>query len=190
MENYKVFVQLGKQKNPKWTNGKVLKRYNNNTYLVETHGQELVLTNDCIKLYKKSTYNKEKRSFNEIIEFTEKNWDDLKNIITDAMDEFFPDEKINIDENEKIIYALQDQLSISGGIFEIESLTCFQDVAEWSVVAYKPIPATRYEPEDVDEVYLGHSMNNINAAKIFIDSIWNLKCENYWDNKSYESVVE
>lgn len=191
MENYKVFVQLGKQKNPKWTSGKVLEFFHLiNDYLVETHGQQLVLNHQNVKAYKKAKYNQEKRDFAEIIEFNEKNWDKLKNILSEAMKEFFPNEKININEEEKIIYAMQDQLSISCGIFEVEAFSFFQDVAEWSVVAYKPIPATRYEPEDVQEINLGKSANNISAAKIFIDSIWSLKCESYWENKSYDSLAK
>lgn len=188
MENYKVFVQLGKQKSPKWTNGKVLEKYSDDTCLVETHGQELVLSNQKIKPYKKAKYDSEKGGFIEIIEFTNKNWEELKTIIVDAMDTFFPDEKFSIDENEKTIYAMDNQLSISGGIFEVESLSMFEDVPKWSIIQWKPIPATRWEPEDVSEIYLGNSSNNISAAKIFIDSIWAISCEVYWENKNYESI--
>jgi len=191
MENYKVFVQLGNQKSPKWTSGKVVEFFPlTSDYLVETHGQQLVLSYSNVKAYKKAKYDQEKRDFAETIEFNEKNWDNLKKILSEAMQEFFPEEKINIDEKEKIIYAMQNQLSISCGIFEVETFSFFQDVASWSVVAYKPIASTRYEPEDVQEISLGNSANNISAAKIFIDSIWSLKCESYWENKSYESLAQ
>jgi hypothetical protein len=143
-----------------------------------------------VKAYKKAKYDQEKGGFVDVINFTNKNWSVLKSTIKESMEEFFPEMEISIDEKEKIIYTMQNQLSIGGGIFEIETLSSFEDVAQWSVVVYKSVPATRHEPEDVDEVFLGNSANNISAAKIFIDSIWNLKHEDYWENKRYELMAQ
>jgi hypothetical protein len=188
--DHKIFVQLGLWKDPRWTTGKVLEKYEDGTCLVETHGQKLVVDSTKIKKYQKIVYDFEKQEFTEIQYFVNKNWDGLKNHITKAMSYFFPTEKIEIDEKEKIIYACNNELSVGGSAFEIETISCFKDNPEWSIVHHKMLPQTRNNPEDVDEINIGHSSNNITAASIFIDAVWNIKKENYWENKFYEELAE
>mgnify|MGYP006269303223 CR=1 FL=1 len=185
---HKCFVQLGKAKNPEWINCKLLEKLPDHTFLVECHGQKLVV--ERVKEYKKIKYNFEKQEFSEVEEFVNRNWEEMKNVLSDAVSKFFPNEKLVIDEKEKIIYAMDNSVSIGGSVFEVESIARFQDVSQWNIVRYKPIYATRYEPEDVDEINVGHSVNNIFAAKIFIDEMWRLNCEGYWENKSYEIFAD
>lgn len=188
--DHKAFVQLGLWKNPRWTCCVVLENYQDDTSLIEVCGNKIIVDNNKIKKHERIEYNFEKREFTELTNFMNNNWEELKLSIIDAMNKFFPDEEIKVDEDEKIIYALDNSLSISGGIFEIETISSFKEVAEWSIVGYKPLPSTRWEPEDVQEIDLGHSRNTIKATKIFIDNIFQIKCEGYWDDKNYETMME
>jgi len=185
---HKIFAQVGNSKNPRWMRGKVIEKFPDGIILVEVYGQKITVSDKDVKEYKRIKYDQEKQEFIELKEFVEKNWESLKKNVTEAAGKFFPEEHIKIDENEKIIYALDDCLSICGSVFEVETISSFVEVAEWSIVEYKQLPATRWEPEDFDEKQIGHAANNISASKIFLDSIWSAKCSNYWENKYYEIV--
>lgn len=183
---HKAFIQIGSLKEPKWINVKIIEKYENNTCLVEASGQKVVVNSSNVKKYEKVEYDFKKGKFTKVEEFIENNWENLKSCISDAIREFFPNEEIEIDEKEKIIYAREKALSIDCGIFEKETISSFIELPEWQIVSYKPVGATRWSPEDIEENVVGHSINNISAAKIFVDSIWSVRCSSFWDNKYFE----
>jgi hypothetical protein len=177
---------MGSLKEPKWINVKIIEKYENNTCLVEAGSQKVVVNSSNIKKYEKVEYDFKKGKFSKAEEFIEDNWENLKSCILDAIKEFLPNEEIEIDEKEKIIYACNNALSIDCGIFEKETISSFIELPEWQIVSYKTIGATRWSPEDIEENVVDHSINSISAAKIFIDSIWSIRCSSFWDNKFLE----
>lgn len=183
---HKIFAQVGNLKSPRWMRGKVIEQYLDGNTLVEAYGQKITIPSKDVKEYKRIRYDREKQEFTELKEFANKDWESLKQTLTEAMNKFFPEENIEIDEKEKVIYAFNDCLSISGGIFEVETISSFVETPQWSVVEYRTIPSTRWEPEDVEEKNVGHSANYVSAAKLFLDAVWNIKNEGYWENKYYE----
>lgn len=185
-QEYKIFAKVGNCKKPRWMRGQVIEQYPNGTTLVEAYGQKMTIPSGNVKEYRRIGYDREKQEFTELKEFVNKDWEALKQILTEAMNKFFPGEEIKIDEEEKIIYAFDDCLSISGGVFEVETISAFVETPQWSIVEYRQISATRWEPEDLEEKNVGHSSNYIGAAKLFLDAVWNIKNEGYWENKYYE----
>lgn len=182
---HKAFVQLGNAKKPRWIFCEVLENYNNGT-LIEVHGQKIIARN--VKEFKSIEYDKNTHDWPELREFVDNNWDFLKNVVSEAVGKFFPEESIKINDDTKTISAFEANLVVGGGIFEVETISAFIEIPQWSITEYRIIPSTRWEPEDVDEKHLGHTSNSISAAKLFIDAIWNGKCEGYWENKFFETA--
>lgn len=180
-DKIKVFAQVGFMKKPRWINAKFVERGDEKS-VVEIYGVFHNIENHNIKKY-------DPLESQELVEeFANMNWDELKDVVIRAKDNFFPNIKLNFNEDEHTISY--EDVELSPSYFERESIVGFKEIPCWSVGFWKSIPATRHEPEDVDFVSAGQSNNNYSAAKYFIDSIWRYQTEGFWENLFYDSLAD
>ena len=179
----KVFTKVGLMKNEKWIKGTILEEYDS-IFVIETHGNKISvdkhLVKPVIKLQKDEAGN-----YPDLENFTNQNWDVLKNNILEAKNLFFPDVVISFNENEKIVECEENGLYLSVVANEVETLGSFKETPAWELTSFESIPATRHEPEDICEKVLSVNINSVSAAKSFVDHIWQIKSQNYWENKYF-----
>jgi hypothetical protein len=168
-DKIKAFVQVGLMRKPRWLRGTLLE---GNT--VEVSGNKVCA--DKIKLWQPLEYV-DGRSC-KLDSFCEESWEDLKKVVTESVERYFPGEQILIDEEEKAIRV--GELTVSGGIKEMETIAAFREIPVWTVSYFKEIAATRWEPEDVEEVNCGDSSTTIGTARIIVDNLWKFHTEGYW----------
>lgn len=187
----KAFVQIGCMKKPRWIVGKVMDtNFPEDGVLVEIYNNFHWVDRNKVKLYKRMAYDSKNYLWQDVVNFSNKNWESLKKNIYKAKSQFFPNIDIEVDEKDHIIYAMSKTVSIGAEVHEVESLDCFEEVAAWGVQIWSEIPATQWEPPDVDSTHYEVSMNTQRAAKAFINAIWQVMQNNYWDNESYDDYAE
>jgi hypothetical protein len=175
-DKIKAFVQIGLMRKPRWVVGHYVGG-KESKHEVFVSGQSLFLDWNQVKLWQPAEY---KDGYCETLErFADENWASLKTVVTDAVNHFFPGESVEIDENERTISVMG--VSVAAGVTEIETIASFREIPCWIVSYYQTIPATYWEPPDVDEVVCGSSPNTISAARILVDGIWKFKADGYWD---------
>ena len=185
-DKIKSFVQVGLMKKPKWITGEFVSHVDENHVRVNVSGNEVVVTNNNVKLYEPLVYVN--GVCKEVEEFVNNNWDDLKRVVTNSVNHFFPDTNLKFDDNEKIIYVDDDYLSIGSNVTEVVSIAKIKEFPCWTVTLYSTIAATRWEPPDVDEINCGDSRTNIGVAKILIDTLWKENSAGYWENLMEQSI--
>lgn len=171
-DKIKAFVQVGLMRKPKWLRGTLLE-----SNMVEVSGNKVCA--DKIKLWQPLEYVDGR--WPKLDSFREDNWEDLKKVVTDSVERYFPGEKLRIDDEEKIIYV-NDDLTVAAGVREMETIAAFREIPVWTVSYFKGIAATRWEPEDVEEVNCGDSSTTIGAARILVDNLWKFHTEGYWES--------
>lgn len=176
-DEVKVFAQVGLMKEPKWLRGTLLEaHFPESGYLVQTSGNKI--WSDKVKRYERLVCKD--GIYPAVIEFENKHWNSLKNFISDAMSKFFPNEKLIIKEEEKIISACDEVVTINSGITEVESIASFAEHPVWEVQTWHSIPSTRWEPGDVDCKLIGNAFSSLSGAKIFVDAVWSVHSDCYW----------
>lgn len=212
-EEIKAFVQVGLMKKPEWKKGTLVasnrglelqelkdlgfkvRVQHQDEYLVDVVGNKLYLDRSKIKQWKplKFVRNDYEYHCEEVNNFIEKTWEDLKIKCKNAVGHFFPEVELKINEQEKVI-SVEDQygpaLTVACGVEEKTSIVSFFEVPAWEVVMWVPIPATRHEPEDVDERNCGYSQTTIGAAKLLVDNLWRFRSEGYWQEVSDSELGE
>jgi hypothetical protein len=201
-DQIKVFVQVGLMKKPRWLKGTLIASNRNlelqelknlgfkarvkheDEYLVEVCGNRLYLKPQDVREWRPLEFSPSPEFKCERMEqFTAAQWGDLKAKCRDSVAKFFPEVILTINEEEKTISA-EDQygpyLTVSPAVLERESICAFFEVPAWEIVLWQSIPATRWEPADVDEKNCGFSMTTIGAARLLVDNIWKLRTEDYW----------
>lgn len=177
-DKVKVFAQVGLMKEPRWLNGILLEdSFPESGYLVQTSGNK-VWSDKVKRLY---TLDCVDGVYPKVVKFEDKNWNDLKDLITKGINNFFPKEPIVIKEEEKIISAYNDMVTISADITEVESISAFYEHPVWAIHTWHETASTRWEPADVDCKLFGNAFNSIDGAKCFIDAVWSIVSEGYWN---------
>ena len=173
----KVFTQIGSMRKPRWIIGNVVEgNFPECGVLVDIHGSAYWAEGRNVKSFKKMSCVD--GVWPELESFKNNNWSKLKSAISRSASHFFPNVKISYDDRDKIIST--DCVSIGGGVSEVETIASFKEIPAWDVEIYYNIPATRYEPSDVDVKNYKTEANSVRAAKAFIDAIWLVQHENYW----------
>lgn len=175
-DKVKVFTKIGKMRQEKWIVGTLLESFPESGFLVGSHGNNIWVDKSNSHTIKK--FNRSNKEM--VVEFENNSWEKLKQLISEGMNKFFPDVKLVIDEKEKCISALNDGVTISSGITEVESIACFSELPTWEVNVWRTIPATRWEPEDVDCKLAGDGTSAFAAAKVFLDVVWRETMDDYW----------
>lgn len=182
-KNVKFFAKIGLRRKEEWVNGTIVSRDDNES-VVEAYGKTYTLPNNKVKYWRRAEEN-------EIETFRNDNWDRLKNEVTCAIKEFFPDkiQDIKFNEEEKTI-ELNDYIVIGAGLMERESIAGFIETPCWEVTAYIQTYGSYHCPPDVDEKCLGQSPNAIHVSKILVDALWEDKTAGYWENRQYQEMPE
>lgn len=170
-DKIKAYVQVGLMKKPRWIRGTMLE-----DGMVEVSGNKL--KPDCmnVKLWQPLKYIDGRCP--EIESFRDENWEGLKRVVTESVARFFPEDEVRVDEDEKIISVAD--INVCVGVKEAASIAAFREVPVWTVTYFRHVPATRWEPDDVDEVNCGDSSTTIGAARILVDALWKFHTDGYW----------
>jgi hypothetical protein len=173
----KGFAQLGTQNKERWVRG----TYIGNNKVEFWTGAVLALPDDKIKEYKR--FERIDQQYPEQTKFINDTWDQLKANIKESVSCFLPNVKLEIDENEHIVYALCNTISICPAITERENIFAFTEISTWQICVEVNYPSTRWEPSTSDLAEVSDSPNPITAAKLFLDTIWKYSTEDFWQNK-------
>lgn len=212
-DQIKAFVQIGLMKKPEWVKGTLVacnrdlglqelkdlgfkaRVKHEDEYLVEIHGKNHYLEPSKVRLWEPLKFVQINHEYHceKVDDFINSNWEGLKARCQDAVNKFFPDVKLNINEEEKVI-SVEDQygpyLTVACGVKEIQSIARFFEVPAWEIVLWVQIPATRWEPADVEERNCGFSQTTIGAARLLVDNIWNLRSGDYFQNLQDAEIAE
>lgn len=203
-DQIKAFVKVGLMREEKWTKGTLIasnvgislqelkdlgfypRVQHQNEYLVDVAGNRLILAPDKVRLWEPLKFvQKDNNDYycEKIENFVSKQWEDLKQKCLSSVEKFFPEVKLTINEEEKII-SVEDQygpyLTVACGVMEKKSIARFFEAPAWEVVLWAPTPGTRWEPPDVEEKNCGFSETTIGTARLLVDNIWRIRTEEYW----------
>lgn len=166
----KAFTKVGLMKGEKWIKGVLLEEHDN-IFVVETHGNKVSLEKRFVKPVLELEHDDDGK-YPVLEDFVKNNWEELKSIVLDSVNHFFPHIKLSINEEEKMIECEDLRVYIVGTIKEIETISSFKEIPVWEITAGSVIPATRYEPEDYSETIVSTEPGNLMTARNFIDYIW------------------
>lgn len=182
----KVFTQIGSMKKPRWLVGNAIDcDFPELGILVETHSNTVWSESTKVKKFSRLGYDNKTGLCPALVDFQNKNWDYLKNHVSKAMERFFPNVDVQYDDKEKIIYAMDKHITIGAEVSEVESIAAFTEVPGWGVEIWKEIPATRWEPSNVDSASFGVTYTSMLAARLFLNAIWQVQHDSYWDGESW-----
>ena len=102
-DKVRVNAKLGKMRESKWIEGTILESDFEDDVLVETRFQKVWSPRRAVKMFKKLEYDSTNHVWPAVEEFKNKYWNDLKSSVSKALEEFFPNIKMVVDEEEKII---------------------------------------------------------------------------------------
>lgn len=183
-DKIKAFLKIGLMRDPDWIEG-TYKGRNTLCHEVEIHGN--IHQVDKVKLWVPAVYKN--GNCPDLDKFVRENWEELKKLVTDSVNHFFPEEKVEVDEGEHIITV--GGIEIAGELQEVDSIARISELPCWGVSTLKHIPATRWEPDDYGEVIIGQESSNMGAAKVLIDAIWELtKSDPYWESLCWNAYAE
>jgi len=186
-DKVRVNAKLGKMRESKWIEGTILESDFEDDVLVETRFQKVWSSRKAVKIFKKLEYDSTNHVWPAVEEFKNKYWNDLKSSVSKALEEFFPNIKMVVDEEEKIINI--DDFSIGSEIEERETLTSFIELPVWNVSVETYCPGNRDEPPSSDLSDVGSSASSIGAANILIKSLMDEKIGSYFDNMVDENNI-
>jgi hypothetical protein len=179
-DKVRVNAKLGNMRESKWIEGTILESDFEDDVLVETRFQKVWSPRRSVKIFKKLEYDSTNHVWPAVEEFNNKYWDDLKSCVSKALEEFFPNVEMEVDEEEKIINI--DSFSIGSGIEERETLTHFIELPVWNVSVETYCPGNRDEPPSSDLADIGSSAFSIGTAQVLINSMMKYKIGSYFEN--------
>ena len=180
----KGFAKLGSHTKENWTRG----TYIGNNKVEFWTGVAITLTEDKIKEYKR--LERTEQEYPQQTKFISDTWHKLKENIKESVSNFFPQVKLEVDEDEHIIYALGNSISICSAIIERESISAFTETSTWQVCIEVNYPSTLWEPSTSELSGVSESPNPITAARMFLGAIWKYSTEDYWQNKYDDELAK
>lgn len=186
-KDIKALVQVGLMRKPNWLTGTLIERGpEKSTVLVS--GNTVVVENYNVKEWKPLKFVD--GVCKEIQDFQNSTWDEVKQVVKNALDNFFPDEVVRFDEDEKIIYiGTNDDLSIGSGVTERTSIVRISELPCWSLSFFKTF-YSHMQPPDVDEINCGDSTTAIGIARILIETLSRFRIEEYFENVNLDRWAE
>jgi hypothetical protein len=179
-EKVRIYSKTGSMKEYRWIPAVVLEANFDDGILVESYKNKIWIEPSKVKHLIKFEYDQENHCWPEVKKFETERWDRMKKQVVNAMKNFFPNKKVNIDEKEKIIKI--ENLFLSAGIEERETFDSFIDVACWSVSAEVCSGGSYTEPPSVEEVELGERASDTAATRLLIESLYKSDVDWYFDN--------
>ena len=189
-DRVKVFTQVGLMKEPKWVRGIFLDHVPEDKAMVEVSGNKILSETRNIKRHVRLPYVD--GACKGLEEFASNNWSNLKDLTIKAYKEIMGRDpaELKIDDDEKIIYDSTESISIGPAIIERESFSEFREVPCWEVGMVVSDGGSYWEPPSVDEIQVGNQENFVNAANLFIDTLWKETHRSFWDNAGFAYPYE
>jgi len=178
----KAFSKVGLQKKEQWNKGVVVSCDDNNV-AVRLYNNQYDINRTNVKRF-------EQIDAAAVDAFANKNWDELKVVVRDAVAHFFPKFLPDLKENEETKSISVLDVEIVADITEVVSIAAFIEKPVWVVTYWKTTMGTRLDPPDVDAVDCGHSHANLGAAELFINTLWKLDSQGYWESKAYDACCK
>lgn len=173
-DKVKCFAQVGLMKEPRWLNGIFVE-----PGIVEIHGNRVCLETGKIKGWRPLPHDD--NGCPAVREFTQSNWENLCRIVTQASDNFIPNDTVVFDEDEKTIEI--DGITIAADYTEVTTIADIRETPCWTVSYWVQSSYSYLQPPDADEVVCGHAFNNYDAARLLIDSVLKCRADAYWDSQ-------
>lgn len=85
------------------------------------------------------------------------------------------------DAHEPSIRLLGGTIEIVPGVFEAKSILRTNEFPGYTVLTYKHHHATRWEPEDCEDIELATVRGEAQAAQEALKQLWLIESGNYWD---------
>lgn len=148
----------------------------------------MTLPENKIKEYKR--LERTGQEYPEQTKFVDDSWQKIKENIKESVGLFFPNIHLEIDEDEHIVYAFGNSISICPAIVEREGIFAFTETSTWQVCVEVNYPSTFWEPSTSDIAAVSESPNPITAARMFLDTVWKYSTEDYWQNKYDDELAK
>jgi len=105
-----------------------------------------------------------------------------------ALAELLPGETVEIKEGS--ISAYGGAVTLDPVVYETPRIGAVQESAGWQVTVWKYYHATRHEPEDYVDSPVGDATNYSSAVQRFIETIFKIKADGYWDHLADEAMAQ
>mgnify|MGYP006266893325 CR=1 FL=1 len=174
-DEVRVFTQVGLMKAPKWLRGTFLDEVPNDQAMVEVSNNKLIADIRRVKKYRK---------VGSIDEFVSKYWKDLKSIISISIPKLLgPNHpQIEINDEDNIISVYNGAISIAPELIDRETFLEFLNTPSWVVSIAVPTGGGAWEPPDVDICAVGDRPHVVNAAELFVETIWKESNKSFWES--------
>jgi len=184
-DKVKVFAQVGLMKESKWLVGSYLDDVPENSAMVEISGNRVIAQKCKVKKFIKATPE-------DTDKFTKNYWSPLKSIVALGVERLLGPNppKLEINEEEYSISLQDGWISISPGIEERESIVEFAEHPCWTVSIAVSTGGGYWEPPDVDICDVGSCSNCVNAAQLFVETIWKETNRPFWESASFYDFSE
>lgn len=103
----------------------------------------------------------------------------------EAFAALIPDAKVKIEDNCLSCMGV----TLDPVIHEKETISRFVEFAAWQVNLWKHYPASRCEPDSYVDCPVGEPTNYQHAVRIFVETVFKVKCDGYWDAKADEAYA-
>ncbi len=143
--------------------------------------KERELDRDQIESYKKQSDNEH----NSIIERDIPIGLSLANA---ALADLLPGEKVVLKDG--ILYGYYDAVSISPTQYHEQTIRSFIERTGWEVTTWHVQPSTRWHPEECWDSPVGTFPTIERAVESMIETIFKLKCSDYWTGKGEEAQAK
>lgn len=175
-DKVKVFTQVGLMKKPEWLRGTLVE-----DGVAEVHGNRIATEYGKVKLWKPIPHDD--TGCPKVREFALNQWEELKQVVTNAVRHFLPEKEVKFDDQEKTVEV--EGVTLYPDHKEMETIAEFREIPCWTA-SYWVTTYSRTEPPDADEVVCGHAFNATQAARILIDSVLKNRADDYWQGVADE----
>jgi len=118
-------------------------------------------------------------------------------LVQEAVAKLMPDEKVELVQTnaasgnvEISIVGYYGGVTLDPVIYEQETIGQVVERAAWQVTTWHSYPDTRTEPGGVDDCPIGTPTNYAQAAVLFVETLFKLKANDYWQNKADEAAAQ
>lgn len=126
------------------------------------------------------------RASDEVEEqFAAQGFDALVETVTKACNHLLKQdiyEPIQVQKEDRIINLCGNCCTVQVGLVEVQSIGTIMQKPAWTVSTWHAIPAGMYAPEDVEERSAGHAFNDLQTARIVVETLMGLAASCYLDN--------
>ena len=109
-------------------------------------------------------------------------------LANEALSDLLPGEKVVLKDG--ILYGYYDAVSITPTQYDQPTISGLIERTGWEVERLHVCPSTQWEPENCDLSTVGTFPTIEQAVSTMIETIFKLKCSDYWTRKGEEAWAE